>query len=397
MVFRWAWPCLIVLAGCAGDELGISVDVITDWTPGVDFVAIEVRSSRDAPEAADVEVRQTRYEVIGSEPWLAGVRVAELDAVSSGPNRVLVTLIDGSARPIAQRELVLDLTVSFAALVVITRSCRDVVCPAPSGAPELVACQGGSCVDPRCSPSTPEHCPPPICNDDGDCDAIPACTTGGICAFGVCLCAAPTPADGGVDSGMDTSPPECAVDGDCGARTMGAFGACDYADSCDEAAERAREVMTPRCVSAACTLETTTETEACTRDTDGTSCGMTTTGSYGACGSFANACDETGTQSRSITMRTCAAGSCQSQMSSESRGCTRSTEGTKCGPAMDCCGGVCHDLIFNYEHCGGCNIACDYPTHWCVSGGPTGLACECASHSDCAGSTGNCSGGLCVP
>ncbi len=227
---------------------------------------------------------------------------------------------------------------------------------------------------------------------DGDCSDTAVCGSTATCVRGACLCPDNPPT---TDAGTDAMA-ECSTDRECGEPSTGMFGPCDWAGTCDETAERTRDVTTPRCVSGRCTMEMSTETEACNRDTDGTSCGMTTTGSWGACGGFADTCDESGTQSRDIDTHTCMDGSCQTTTTTESRGCSRSTEGDSCGASFLCCGEVCHDIIFNFEHCGACNVACDYPTYSCVSGGPTGLACECGSDSDCPSAAPNCSGGLCV-
>jgi hypothetical protein len=397
------------------------------------------------------------FDVAGSEDFIRGTRVAELDEVGAGRRFVRVSLRDASGRFLARRTLDVTLTGSFAATILLTRSCQAVECPAPAGSPELTECQAGRCVDPRCSPSTPdpELCPV-ACESDAECDAeLEWCEGRALCRSGGCLCEdGTTMTDAGVpdtgpacpptetacqdgldddcdgladcadpdclgascDDGFycttddrcgadgactDTDPTcpsfcnegsascdECAGDADCGAVSTGAWSACGgFAGTCGESGTWSRTVMTPRCSAGTCTVESSSETGACTRDTDGTSCGSTTTGSWGGCGGFAGGCDTTGTQSRTVTTRTCGAGSCQSMGTSESRGCTRTvTNGTVCGATAYhvCCGGGCVDTRNNNARCGSCNVNCGAIGRTCAANGAGGYSCRgCVSNAEC--------------
>lgn len=454
----------LLLASCAGTPIGLTVDVISDWVPGLDFVAVDTEISSvpfDGP--ADGEVRQETYDVAGSENFLSGVRVAELGDMGAGRRFIRVSLRDASGRFVAQRTLDITLTGSFAATVLLTRSCQAVVCPAAAGAPELSECQGGQCVDPRCSPSTPdpELCPT-SCEVDTDCAVeLEWCEGTVLCRSGGCLCQDSPVSDAGPDTivpdagpdgpvcpatetactdgldddcdGMadcadsdclgascddgffctnedkcgadgacsDTVPTcpsfcsegtasceECMGDADCGAVTFGAWGACGgFSGTCGESGTRSRPVMTPRCSAGTCTVESTTGSEACSRSTTGVSCGSTTTGSYGGCGGFSNACDTTGTQSRTITTRVCGSGTCQSNMSMESRGCTRTVvNGTVCGGSawQVCCGGSCTDTRNNNTRCGSCSVNCSNIGRTCGATGTGGYSCRgCTTNAEC--------------
>ena len=104
----------------------------------------------------------------------------------------------------------------------------------------------------------------------------------------------------------------------------------------------------PVCAAGSCGDAMRTETESCSRDTDGTSCGMTSCESWGAC-DYSTLCDESASQSRTCTDRVCAAGSCGDAMRSENRTCTRDTDGLSCGGGVgcmqrECVVGSCRDV-----------------------------------------------------
>lgn len=78
----------------------------------------------------------------------------------------------------------------------------------------------------------------------------------------------------------------------------------------------------------------------------GVSCGEVI-GTWGTCGGYTSTCDETGTQSRTITPLVCdGSGSCVSGTPySETQSCTRNTDGLQCGPTSECFSGICINLL----------------------------------------------------
>lgn len=383
---------LLFAIGCGDSQVTLTVDLITDWRAGLDFTTAETSLSREADGSG--EIRQETFTTTGAEDFLEGVRVAELTDVGGGKSYVRVALRDPASRVIATRSLELDLERSFAATVLITRSCRDVECPAPMGAPDLSECQGGSCVDPRCSPSTPEFCPPPACDNDAECiAALGWCTGDRICADGYCFCRDfPTPEDTGPPdtSPLDTSvpdtapdttlPPDCTTDADCGSPTTGAWSACSgFSNTCDETGTRSREVTTPVCNGDnTCGTSTSTETGSCTRDTDGTGCNdgdactVSDLCSGGSCTGSARNCSDG---------NACTADSCNS-----SSGCvnTPMAEHSVCGASYQrCCGGSCVDTRSSEAHCGGCGINCAAGFNCVNYSGRT--VCECTANTQCPG------------
>ncbi|MFK8002308.1 MAG: hypothetical protein AB8H86_22115 [Polyangiales bacterium] len=133
----------------------------------------------------------------------------------------------------------------------------------------------------------------------------------------------------------------------CGSVSNGAWGSCGYSNSCDESAAQTRTVTTPTCGSGTCNNVNTTQTGICNRDTDGVMCGTTTTGLYGSCRSTGGFCSTSGNRSRTVTERQCSSGACSDVTSTESVGCSINTNGNPCpGPecaANVCSGGVCNN------------------------------------------------------
>lgn len=121
----------------------------------------------------------------------------------------------------------------------------------------------------------------------------------------------------------------CVTDASCPAESAGAWGACAWGDACTETGTRSRTVRSYACTGGDCVPTDRTETEACTRDTDGTGCGAGTCGGFGAC-SYGDACAESGVQSRTCTDLACGAGTCRTTMRNETMPCARDTDGTTC-------------------------------------------------------------------
>ena len=74
---------------------------------------------------------------------------------------------------------------------------------------------------------------------------------------------------------------------------------------------------------------------------NGTSCGTPNYGPWSSCSGFSNVCDETGTQSRTVTHYRCQSGKCNPVSTIETRSCTRDTDGISCGICKHCSNGSC--------------------------------------------------------
>jgi len=120
----------------------------------------------------------------------------------------------------------------------------------------------------------------------------------------------------------------------CGSDMVTGYTACNYGgNTCANSGSRTRQRTIYRCSGDSCGSSTSTETDTagCARNTNGTSCGPTTTGTWGECMDFSGTCDESGTRSRTDTEQVCMTGSCQSRGNTVTGACARSTDGTSCG------------------------------------------------------------------
>lgn len=126
----------------------------------------------------------------------------------------------------------------------------------------------------------------------------------------------------------------------CGVGSCEGFGACSYPDTCAESGTQSRTCTDLACGSGACRTTTRSESMPCTRDTDGTACASTMCGGYGAC-DYASTCDEDATQSRTCNAFRCGGGSCAMSSRGESQPCSRDTDGASCGSGVACRTGSC--------------------------------------------------------
>ncbi len=175
-------------AGCA-NSAGLTVDVRTDYLATEEFGAVRTEISptpfaSDAPFGTPAEVA-----VAPAFDFLSGARVAEFRELPPGAYWVRVSLLSDTGSVIAQRTTTLQFTSTFSMTSVISRSCEGALCP-PNGSPRLTACNGGVCVDPGCTPETPELCGAGECARDADCtsgppgDCVRAVCEGNACLYG---------------------------------------------------------------------------------------------------------------------------------------------------------------------------------------------------------------------
>lgn len=210
--------CLVValaLGGCSSDGHELIVEARTDLTPGVEFVTVRVM--------LDDEVLEVVPAVIGQD-FITPVRVAEVEDLSVGSYRLVVSAMDASGRAVVSRTVRIELRTNLGVSVTLSRSCEGVVCPMAGDAETRTTCAAGRCVDPACSSLAPELCAPGDCTADSQCTSSIACAVG-LCIEGGCLFAADDstcgPSEtcsptmgcvGGLDGGMDASMPDATPD-----------------------------------------------------------------------------------------------------------------------------------------------------------------------------------------
>ncbi len=160
----------------------------------------------------------------------------------------------------------------------------------------------------------------------------------------------------------------------CSATTYGAWGACgSYSGTCDETGTRSRTQTDYACSSGSCSGSGSSDTGICSRDTDGTGCGMTTYGAWGSCSGYTSTCDETGTRTRTQTDRVCTTGSCTNQNSPDVGSCTRNTDGNGCSNWP----GGCRIGNCNGGSCAYSNSECNFPRTCCEPGICVCDGCSC--------------------
>jgi hypothetical protein len=180
-VRRFAIACAL-FAACDGGEATLAVELKTDWVPGLQLYGI--RTEVGPVGLATVEASSDMFAMPRGD-YLAGQRVAEFSDVSPGPKAVRVTLLDADGDPIAVQTVIIEVSSVHVVTVLISSSCEAVTCPGEGDDPAHTACLGGRCVDPRCSPQTPEFCPAG-CASDADCSVEIDCAVP-LCSDGVCF------------------------------------------------------------------------------------------------------------------------------------------------------------------------------------------------------------------
>lgn len=259
---------------------------------------------------------------------------------------------------------------------------------APMGCTSDVDCDDGiDCTDDACGTSglctalpndalcddgnrcTDDHCSPGGCTADPNtapCDDGVFCNGVDVCSAGSCThpgdpCPAPTVCDATAGACRG-----CTMRSHCPADVTGAWTSCTWSDGCDESGTRSRTDITYACVSGACEATPRPVDEPCTRETDGTGCGVGGCGGFGPC-DYTDGCDESAQMTQTCTDLVCRAGTCRSEPRTNAMACSRSTGGMVCGG----------------ETCGGYG-ACDY-----VDG------CDESANQYRTCSTPLCAGGSC--
>lgn len=165
---RW-WVGCLVLGACAAEPTSLVVQLKTDFVPGVEFAATEVH----------VGEREVRGPALRGDPYLDGVRIAEIEA--SG-EEVLVRLLDPEGGELTSRTVRREASPNAiqAITVLVSRSCLDVTCPGGE------SCFAGTCIAASCIDGTQSSCAEPECGADADCEAPAGCGVS-ICSDGACL------------------------------------------------------------------------------------------------------------------------------------------------------------------------------------------------------------------
>jgi len=276
-VFHAALCLLAVVAieGCSCDERqeGLVVSLQTDFVSALEFDA--VRATVDGDDEREIDVAS------GDSFERARV-ITVFEELTPGRHEVGVELTLRGAR-VAARRVSVQFTGSLLVNVVISRSCREVVCD------DRETCVAGTCVSPRCVTGDEPECPRPQCSVGSDCAASTACVEPS-CAAGICLetssstsCASdevcvpevgcvgrPVTPDGG------ERPDAAGASDDTGVAPPDAFDSTD-AGTCDAISCVAGPCESATCVAGRCERASTCgELEMCCSGVCSTDCGMVT-------------------------------------------------------------------------------------------------------------------------
>lgn len=218
------------------------------------------------------------------------------------------------------------------------------------------------CTDDVCQPSgcvfAPNTAP---CDDSSFCNGLDTCNAGVCTPSGIDPCGGGTVCDESTARCVG-----CREDSDCPPTSATAWGSCSgFTSACDDTGTQSRTVTTFTCAGMTCVPNNTTESRACSRSTNGNTCGATTCGSYGSC-DYTSDCDETANRSRTCTDQTCSGGVCRATNRTETDSCSRDTDGNSCSDgefcngAETCSGGTCRN---NPSPCPG---PCDDVANSCI-------------------------------
>ncbi|MEM9068032.1 MAG: hypothetical protein AAGE52_05975 [Myxococcota bacterium] len=367
MMRRVAGALFLLSCGGGGSQ-ELSVDVRTDYAPGVEFSAVRVELSDGAVQDA---VALNTSDVVAA--FLRGRRVAEFTEVARGRVRVEVTLLrGGDGSVLATRQAVARVAGPTAVTVVFTRSCEGVRCPGAGDAADATECVDGQCVPPECTPETPDACPPGFapCREVADCTGPPldACASR-VCVAGSCLVERD---DSVCEAGAFCDPEEGCVslrDTDAGVVDAGVDGAgsCDCRPArCEAEGEGFVSVDAERCESRRCVPggRFSCEEFVCEE------------------GRCALGCDLTGDDDDAF---------CLARSHCDGGRCVRDEpNGGSCDEDSDCLSGYCESgICCDDGEC--CRTVAD-----CPGGGATAAICE--EPSRCQGSRGDaeCASNRCV-
>lgn len=168
----------------------LRVVVVSDLVPQHEVATIQVALFDGSDPTSGLTVgRLAERTLTLGDPLFEGVEAAAFEGLEEGDYTVRITCMRSSGEVVARNVIALTKSVaSMSVRVHVMRVCSLVDCDqAGSTSP---ACLAGMCVDPRCSPETPEFCPPELdlfCDTADDCAAdVPVCLAI-ECVEGVCM------------------------------------------------------------------------------------------------------------------------------------------------------------------------------------------------------------------
>lgn len=181
--------CLFTVLACGSPDAtanrSLFIELSTDLVPGAEIFGAEVVlfPSLDALQEADGGIADRAY-LLGTDTLPK--RIAAFETLQPGTWAARVRLLDASGSTRLERAVLVEVAGNTTATVIMTRDCEGVSCPGAGDTQNALACLGGRCVDPRCTPQTPEYCPEPDCTIAAECPPVATCAER-RCNFGLCM------------------------------------------------------------------------------------------------------------------------------------------------------------------------------------------------------------------
>lgn len=375
---QW-WIAIIVglAAGCPDAELGLTVDLKTDFVPGIEFAAVHVQIFRGPPSPGADPLATDDRPALLTDDFTTGRRIVER-TVDRGEHWVQVRLVAADGSPRAEQTTSVRIVGSQHVVIVIARSCPYGGCAECVRAEDCemrAACAERQCDEGACLYTTAAGACPmgQWCNAEVGCldlDVIPDAGPPPPDAGPRLHDAGPRPRDAGPSCTPDCSGRSCGGDG-----CRGSCGSCSGVQTCDEGSGTCVDPP-PDCSGLSCgpARNGVGGPDAC-----GT-CGTGFTCSGGACQCGGNG--STGCVMGSCcSPNVCSGGECCLAVG---MGCGSSDE---CCPARLCQMGVC--CVVLRDPCGSPDQCCN--GHNCVAGRCcVRLGVGCSMDDQCC--SGTCAG-----
>ncbi len=185
-------------AACSPGTGSLTVQLASDMTPDIelDRARVTLVAEDGTPMTSPVDVPLAAGRSLGRP-----VRLAVFDALARGEYTLLLE-IERAHTVVQTRTLRVRVEGDVLRTLLVTRDCGGVSCPS-AGDPSALACLGGRCVDPHCSPEDPTACGTPVCTIDGDCAQSAVACAPSRCIAGTCVV---VPDDGACPSGGACDP-----------------------------------------------------------------------------------------------------------------------------------------------------------------------------------------------
>lgn len=163
----------------------LTVRIVSDYAPGAHATQAEVDVFDGSLDESSTRLAHYDRRILASDDLAGGIVAASVTPVAAGLRSVRGELRDARGELLGARVVEFEMPAeSHTVTIFISARCAGVICQGSDG---LSACVNGRCVDPRCTPDSPAHCPTDLfCSAPGDCSSPSECAEV-LCEDGICL------------------------------------------------------------------------------------------------------------------------------------------------------------------------------------------------------------------